>query len=166
MSLQSPPFCGRKTIITQIGGMCNGVTGGGTTTPWQEKNKSILKGERKWKESSQKKLMDALRDAEESKAKSNLDELGSKDTAKLNRLEFRKLFGKMAGIEASNTNKEHTEIKIGRLCVLENILGQDKFRNLMNTLGTLCEEYLFGLPGGEPSEYRIAEANVTLKDGE
>lgn len=101
-----------------------------------------------------KKLMDALNDAAKSEAESAINRRGSEDTVALNRQEFRKVFGKMAGIESSNTNKEHTEIKVGRLCVLENILGQDKFGDLMQTLGTLFEEYLFGLPGGEPSEYR------------
>lgn len=108
-----------------------------------------------------KMLMDALKNTAESEEERAANERGSKDTVKLNRREFRKAFGKMAGIEASNTNKEHTEIKVGRLCVLENILGQDKFGDLMQTLGTLFEEYLFGLPGGEPSEYRVTE-----KDGE
>lgn len=91
---------------------------------------------------------------------------GREDTVQLNRIQYRELFGKMAGIEASNTNKEHTEIKIGRLCVLENILGHDKFGELMQTIGVLFEEYLFGLPGGEPSKYRVTEDNVTKKDGE
>jgi len=111
-------------------------------------------------------LMAALKDPAKSEAERAANERGSKDTVKLTRLEFRQLFGKMAGIEASNTNKEHTEIKIGRLCVLENILGHDKFGNLMSTIGTIFEEYLFGLPGGEPSEYRVTEDNVTKKDGE
>ena len=93
-------------------------------------------------------------------------ERGREDTVKLNRGQYRKLFGKMAGIEASNTDKEHTEIRLGRLVVLENLLGRDKFGDLMNTLGTLFEEYLFGLPGGEPSEYRVTEDNVSKKDGE
>lgn len=101
-----------------------------------------------------KMLMDALKGTAESEEERAINELGSEDTVELNRRQFRKLFGKMAGIEASNTNKEHTKIKIGRLCVLENILGNDKFGELMQTLGTLFEEYLFGLPGGEPSEYR------------
>ena len=113
-----------------------------------------------------KMLMDALKGTAESEAEIATSRRGSEDTVKLNRQEFRKVFGKMAGIESSNTNKEHTEIKVGRLCVLENILGQDKFGDLMQTLGTLFEEYLFGLPGGEPSEYRITEDNVTKKDGE
>lgn len=91
---------------------------------------------------------------------------GREDTVKLNRIQYRELFGKMAGIEASNTNKEHTEIKIGRLCVLESLLGHDKYGDLMATLGTLFEEYLFGLPGGEPSEYRVTQDNVSKKDGE
>lgn len=113
-----------------------------------------------------KMLMDALKDPAKIEAERAANERGSKDTVKLNRLEFREVFGKMAGIESSNTNREHTEIKIGRLRVLENILGHDKFGDLMSTIGTLCEEYLFGRPGGEPSEYRIAEDNVTKKDGE
>lgn len=91
---------------------------------------------------------------------------GREDTVKLNRGQYRKLFGKMAGIEASNTNKGHTEIRLGRLVVLENLLGHDKFGDLMATLGTLFEEYLFGLPGGEPSEYRVTEDNVSKIDGE
>lgn len=113
-----------------------------------------------------KMLMDALKGKEVSEAERAANERGIEDTVKLNRREFREVFGKMAGIEASNTNKEHTEIKIGRLCVLENILGHDKFGYLMSTLGTLFEEYLFGRPGGEPSPYRVTEDNVTKKDGE
>lgn len=111
-------------------------------------------------------LMKALKDTAKSEAERAANERGSKDTVKLNRLEFREVFGKMAGIESSNTNKEHTEIKIGRLCVLENILGHEKFGDLMSTIGTIFEEYLFGRPGGEPSLYRITEDNDTEKDGE
>lgn len=111
-------------------------------------------------------LRDALMGTEKSEAERGTNKRGSEDTVKLNRREFLEVFGKMAGIEASNTNKEHTEIKIGRLCVLDSLLGSDKYGVLMSTIGTLLEEYLFGLPGGKPSEYRVTEDNVTKKDGE
>ena len=113
-----------------------------------------------------KMLRDLDNLARRMEGENGLYERGREDTVKLNRGQYRKLFGRMAGIEASNTNKEHTEIKIGRLCVLDNILGHDKFGDLMNTLGTIFEEYLFGLPGGEPSEYRVTEDTVSKKDGE
>lgn len=108
-------------------------------------------------------LKNAFKEREEEK---KLFELGATDTAKLSREQYRSLFGKMAGIESSTTNREHNKFQIGRLTVLEHILGSDSFGDLMQTLGLIFEEYLFGLPGGEPSEYRITEDNVTKKDGE
>lgn len=110
-----------------------------------------------------RKALDARVVSEEEEA---FHYLGTKDTVKLNRDQFRKMFGKMAGIEASDTDKDHTTVKIGRLCVLENLLGREKYVGFMNTLGFLLEEHLFGIPGGEPSEYRVTEDNVTKKDGE
>lgn len=104
-----------------------------------------------------KMLMDALKGIEVSEAERAANERRREDTVKLNRMEFREVFRKMASIEASNTNEDHSETRIGRLCTLGILIGPGKYSGLMSMVGAILEEYLFGLPDGEPSEYRVKE---------